>query len=248
MHELRSHVLKRSLNILAVLGLLAGLALGLYIYKPVQAQTASSVTTNTPQSAIDFARGFDTLVSKGPFYQIFKTFSGDPLSADPPQGENQGAPAPAGEQTQPGKTAPEAASTLTAYLKLLNDRDSLVRQSAINGLGQLGARAKEAVPPLLGLLSDPDKQVRTAASKALLALGAKEQTVTAWLNLLADRNEEIRQGAAAGLRELGDLQTIANLNAFSTNPDPNIRQVAGEVRTYLKIKLLALNVALGSHD
>ena len=66
--------------------------------------------------------------------------------------------------------------------------------------------------------------------------------------MLSDRNEEIRQGAAAGLRELGDLQTISNLNPILTNPDPAVRQVAGEVRTYLKIKLLALNVALGSHD
>jgi hypothetical protein len=261
MRELRSLVTRRSLNILAVLSLLAGLAFSLYVfnYRPVQARTAPAATTNSPQSAIDFVLGFDKLVSKDSFYQIFKTFLDDPLAADSQPGKNPAAtvtgeaPAlPAGEQTQPGHTAPDTNSTddptLTAYLKLLNDRDSLVRQSAINGLGQLGSRAKEAIPPLLGLLSDPDKQVRAAASKALLALGAKEQVVTAWLNLLADRNEDMRQGAAAGLRELGDLQTIANLAAFSTNPDPNVRQVAGEVRTYLKIKLLALNVALGSHD
>ena len=259
MRELRSLVTKRSLNILAVLSLLAGLAFSLYVYnyRPVQARTATApaAATNSPQSAIDFALGFDKLISKDSFYQIFKTFFDDPLAAEPQPGKNPAATVttlPAGEQTQPGHTAPDTNSTddstLTAYLKLLNDRDSLARQSAINGLGQLGSMAKEAIPPLLGLLSDPDKQVRAAASKALLALGAKEQVVTAWLNLLADRNEDIRQGAAAGLRELGDLQTIANLAVFSTNPDPNVCQVAGEVRTYLKIKLLALNVALGSHD
>lgn len=176
----------------------------------------------------------------GSFYQVYKAYFGDPLDAAQAAGS---LPAP---EPAPARTAPANPDTLAAYLNLLNDRDSLVRQSAINGLGKLGS--KEAIPPLLGLLSDPDKAVRDSAAKALLALGAKEQTMSAWLGLLSDRNEEIRQGAAAGLRELGDLQTISNLKPFLTSADPAVRQAAGEVRTYLKIKLLALNVALGSHD
>ncbi|MBN9390025.1 MAG: HEAT repeat domain-containing protein [Chloroflexi bacterium] len=394
MHKNRSHVTKRSLSILAVISLLAGLVLSFYVYNHAQARTASTPTAaaniigdttfragedfleadiqqfldkqpgplksyretiydgvrqsaarslaltgltagvspkvllallevkshllsdaNSPQSAIDFALGFDKLDHKGfsqqlktaaellsqrwsnydvktalnfkdgssfpasplvnrgtyaveailaatadptawqiqaglgggSFYQVYKSYFGDPLA---PAGSSQGAPeapaTPTPAPTQPTNPQPANTGTLAAYLNLLNDRDSLVRQSAINGLGKLGS--KEAIPPLLGLLSDPDKAVRDSAAKALLALGAKEQTMSAWVGLLSDRNEEIRQGAAAGLRELGDLQTISNLNPILTNPDPAVRQVAGEVRTYLKIKLLALNVALGSHD
>lgn len=130
------------------------------------------------------------------------------------------------------------------YLNLLNDPDSLVRRSAIDTLGQMGAT--EAIPRLLGLLKDPDRQVRSSASRALLNMGAKDQTVVTCLALLADSNREIRQGAAAGLRELGDASTIDALTPLLGNADPEIRDLAAEVRTFLKIKHLALNVALGS--
>lgn len=392
MSNFRSHVTKRSLSILAVITLLAGLVLSFYVYNHAQAQTATTPTANdniigdanfragenfleadiqqfldkqpgplksyretiydgvqqsaarslaltsltagvnpkvlltllevkskllsnvnSPQSAIDFALGFDkldykgfseqlktaaellsqrwsnfdnktTLIFKdgsffpsspltnrgtyavqailaatadpttwqiqaglgdGSFYQVYKSYFGDPLAeSTQPTGETPATSTPA--PTRSANPVPGDATTLAAYLNLLNDRDSMVRQSAINGLGKLGS--KEAIPPLLGLLSDPDKAVRDSASKALLALGAKEQTMSAWLGLLSDRNEQIRQDAVAGLRQLGDLQTISNLNPIMTNPDPAVRQAAVEVRTYLKIKLLALNVALGSHD
>jgi HEAT repeat protein len=200
--------------------LLAGLVLSFYVYNHAQARTAP--TSNLAATA--------TANSTGEAGEAF------PEAAGPQFLELQPTTSP----------LPSNTATLAAYLRLLNDRDSLVRQSAINGLGKLGSR--QAIPPLLGLLSDPAKAVRDSASKALLALGAKEQTISAWVGLLSDRNEEIRQGAAAGLREMGDLQTISTLNPILTNPDPAVRQVAGEVRTYLKIKLLALNVALGSHD
>jgi murein DD-endopeptidase MepM/ murein hydrolase activator NlpD len=148
---------------------------------------------------------------------------------------------PGGQQS-----LPQVSGNAAAYLPLINDPDSLVRRSAIDTLGQMGA--KEAVPRLLVLLKDPDKLVRGSASRALLALGAKEQTVVTCLALLADGEREVRLGAAAGLRELGDAQTVTALTPLLSNPDPEIRGLADEVRTFLKIKHLALNVALGSKD
>jgi hypothetical protein len=153
---------------------------------------------------------------------------------------------PAGEQSLPGNSTATPAGNAAAYLALLTDSDSLVRRSAVDTLSQMGAR--EAVPRLLGLLKDPDKLVRGSASRALLALGVREQTVVTCLALLADGNREVRLGAAAGLRELGDAQTIAALTPLLSNSDPEIRDLAAEVRTFLKIKYLALNVALGSKD
>lgn len=150
---------------------------------------------------------------------------------------------PAGQQALPGNST---VGNAVAYMALLNDSDSLVRRSAVDTLGQMGAR--EAVPRLLGLLKDPDKLVRGSASRALLALGAKEQTVVTCLALLADGNREVRLGAAAGLRELGDVPTIDALTPLLSNADPEIRDLAAEVRTFLKIKYLALNVALGSKE
>lgn len=233
-----------------------------WLWKEYPSPCAQQYPHKTGPSAQEVAAGFTSLTLGQAGQNDAKTFE-PPVATPTPAldveaGQQDDVPAITPnaetilliETSGPGSVAPDntvtGKSTLETYLGQLNDRDSLVRQSAINGLGQLGA--KEAIPPLLGLLSDPDRAVRNAASNALLVLGAKEQIVTAWLNLLADRNDEIRQGAAAGLREMGDLQTINNLNALLTNPDPAVRQVAGEVRTYLKIKLLALNVALGSHD
>jgi murein DD-endopeptidase MepM/ murein hydrolase activator NlpD len=151
---------------------------------------------------------------------------------------------PTGEAALPDNRTAASGGKAAVYLALLNDSDSLVRRSAVDTLGQMGAR--EAVPRLLGLLKDPDSLVRASASKALLALDAREQTIATCLSLLVDGDREVRLGAAAGLRELGDVRTIAALTPLLSQPDPEIRGLAEEVRTFLKIKYLALNVALGS--
>ncbi len=206
----------------------------------VSAQEASQGYTNLTlgEGGLEAGKAFETKPTPTPDNAVSQQLDKPVIPATP----SVTASLPVGQQSLPGGSTTNAA----AYLALLNDADSLVRRSAVDTLGQMGAR--EAVPRLLGLLKDPDKLVRGSASRALLALGAKEQTVVTCLALLADGNREVRLGAAAGLRELGDLQTIEALMPLLSNADPEIQALAGEVRTFLKIKYLALNVALGSKD
>jgi len=52
----------------------------------------------------------------------------------------------------------------------LSDKDPKVRKSAAERLGQLGDKAKAAVPPLVKALKDPDQSVREAVESAIAAI------------------------------------------------------------------------------
>jgi hypothetical protein len=66
------------------------------------------------------------------------------------------------------KIAPEAhADVVPALAALLAGRDNFHRAMAANRLGDLGARARPAVPALLRLLADPEHGPREAARRAL---------------------------------------------------------------------------------
>lgn len=56
---------------------------------------------------------------------------------------------------------------LPILLEATKDSAALIRQNAVQGIGRLGADAKDAVPAVTALLDDPDARVRQAAQIAL---------------------------------------------------------------------------------
>jgi HEAT repeat protein len=86
----------------------------------------------------------------------------------------------------------------------LADPDPGVRAAALTGLGGIGLPAASAESAVAGALKDSDPVVRDAARRALPRLGPK--AVAAALPLLRDGRAEVRQAAAAALRD-GVLKT-----------------------------------------
>ena len=70
------------------------------------------------------------------------------------------------------KKLPDAQDKISELIKLLDDKESLVRSSAALMLGRLGA--KEATPKLIKLLDDKESRVKVSAKLALRNLGWKE--------------------------------------------------------------------------
>jgi HEAT repeat protein len=63
------------------------------------------------------------------------------------------------------KTIPILVSCLSDHFRYAQNKE--IRRLAAETLGQMGARARPAVPPLVVALSDGEQQVRTAATNAL---------------------------------------------------------------------------------
>jgi HEAT repeat protein len=64
----------------------------------------------------------------------------------------------------------EPSVLMPVFAKSLKDADPFVRRNAAEGLGNLGAEARQTVPALAHLLSDPEGVVRSAATNALKAI------------------------------------------------------------------------------
>ena len=59
----------------------------------------------------------------------------------------------------------------TAYLRMLGDKNTLVRLFAVRAIGYLGEKARPLASELRGVLEDPAKAVRFHAEQTLNALG-----------------------------------------------------------------------------
>jgi HEAT repeat protein len=94
--------------------------------------------------------------------------------------------------------------------ELLDDPDAQVRRGAAIGLGQTGARAREATPALSQSLRDPDHGVRLEAARALAQMGAsasmavQELTEAMWLG-----DRDMRLAAIAALANIGPVARAA---------------------------------------
>src|SRR5262249_19615942 len=75
-----------------------------------------------------------------------------------------------------------------ALLADLADKDPKVRRGAAEGLGKLGAAAREAVPALVKALKDPDEPVRDAAAAALQAIDPGNKALAALVPAKAHAN------------------------------------------------------------
>src|SRR4051812_26415721 len=96
-----------------------------------------------------------------------------------------------------GKEASHQGRTVSEWRKDLRDADPGKRRAAAAALGEIGPKAKAAVPDLAAALKDADAQVRVSASQALWSLAGDARGATYDLiAALEDGNADVRLNAA----------------------------------------------------
>jgi len=119
----------------------------------------------------------------------------------------------------------QVAATLT---RLLGDEQPAIRRQAVIRLGWLPAdRIKAAVPALRQLAAaDPDPETRRSALDAMVA--ASGRSVRQLVDLLAERNPEVRLQAVAQLKDMNDARAAipAVRQLAESDPHPGVRQAA----------------------
>ena len=137
---------------------------------------------------------------------------------------------------------------VTPLIARLKDWNSLVRATAAHGLARLGDQ--QAIEPLIPLLTDEAFYVRQVAALALEALGwqpkdnaygaaywvAKQDwaqcigigsdAVEPLLLALADKDSQVREGAARALGQVADVRAVEPLIALLNNKKSELRQTA----------------------
>ena len=103
-------------------------------------------------------------------------------------------------------------------------------------LGEMGPKAKEAIPALVEALKRQPMPGESVADNAALALGKigpdAREAVPALTQTLADREWTVRRHAAIALGEIGpDAQpALAALDKLTRDPDPLVQKAAKEAR------------------
>jgi HEAT repeat protein len=116
---------------------------------------------------------------------------------------------------------------LTDLVKALSSADSKQKTKAAEALGEMGEKAKDAIPSLLKLLSDPDDFTKRTALSALVKIGLPNKTdVPLFANSLREPSVELRRYAASTLERMGaDARgAAADLTAALGDNDPMVRQ------------------------
>lgn len=116
---------------------------------------------------------------------------------------------------------------LTDLVKALSSADSKQKTKAAEALGEMGEKAKDAIPSLLKLLSDPDDFTKRTAQSALVKIGLPNKTdVPLFANSLREPSVELRRYAASTLERMGaDARgAAADLTAALGDNDPMVRQ------------------------
>ncbi len=111
-------------------------------------------------------------------------------------------------------------------IDVLGDGSPLVRQLAVEALGEIGPPAKPALPRLVALRQDPDEEIRSAVLRALRKIGWEpDNPLTAWGELLLSGEDHERYEAVQALRRLGEraLPALPALIRAVEDENPNIR-------------------------
>ncbi len=153
----------------------------------------------------------------------------------------------------PGSPAP---ARLSELVKNLESGDSKVRLKAIESLGELGDKAKDAIPSLLKLLGDNDEFTRRTAVSALVKIGLPSKTdVQLLAGAMREPNVEMRRYAATTLEKMGTDARSATpeLVGGLTDNDALVRQAAARAlgRLGREVKESAagpLETMLGDND
>lgn len=83
--------------------------------------------------------------------------------------------------------------------------------AAANALGQMGAKARPAIPALTSALKDADSGVRREAADTLQTVSPAPEAVAPLRELLSDKDEEVRLAAAAALARNGVADAVPAL-------------------------------------
>jgi HEAT repeat protein len=116
-------------------------------------------------------------------------------------------------------------SAVRSLIKALEDEYWVIRQRSAETLGRISD--PRAVGPLIAALGDKNRWVRIRAVEALGRLGDR-RAVGPLINTLADTNELIRRHAAESLGLIGDRQAIEALVTTLKDKSPNVRTVAAK--------------------
>lgn len=136
--------------------------------------------------------------------------------------------APRSAQADTPKDVQELAVTLKS-------EKAAERAAAARILGELGPKAKDAVPDLQAALGDADKDVRRSAARALGDIGAASKpAVSALGKALKDPDAQVRQSAAYALGRIGDPSAKPMLEAARKDTDENVKRAAKEALKALK--------------
>ena len=103
----------------------------------------------------------------------------------------------------------KAAKFVPQLIKLLEDEDNDVRQSAASALGRIGEKAAtyEAIKALAKLLEDEDVFLRQNAIYALNRMGeraATDEAIKALAKILNDKDSDVRKNAIYALKSMGE--------------------------------------------
>jgi HEAT repeat protein len=90
-----------------------------------------------------------------------------------------------------------------ALREQIKDKDPELRAQAIETLGEVGPRAKDALPDIKGALNDQSPKVRLQAAKAIRKIGDTQAAAAEFIKLLGDPDINVRKITAAALEELG---------------------------------------------
>jgi HEAT repeat protein len=127
---------------------------------------------------------------------------------------------------------------VAALIELLKDRNSAIRQQAVQALRLIDAGAEGAVGPLIGLLKDEPK-IRDEAVRTLGGIGAS--AVPALLGALKDANLLVRRGAAKALGSMQPCPREAVRPLVGLlNGEPEVREAAAEALGALGRPALAM--------
>jgi hypothetical protein len=109
-------------------------------------------------------------------------------------------------------TPAEAEAALAGLIRALDDDDHLVREVAVEGLHEMGAKASRACNPLIARLArDPDVRVRGQAARVLPAIATDRPTVIpALIGVVGtDASASVRSAAIDALTRLGPEASAA---------------------------------------
>jgi HEAT repeat protein len=121
-----------------------------------------------------------------------------------------------------------AADPLSAYLVVLkNAKDSRSRREAAWRLGEMGGRARGAMPALLAAVHDPSGDVRGGVAEALLKIGPQDaDAVAAVKGLFTDSSKDVWAVAIRLFAARKDPEALAALVAKLEDPELWTREAA----------------------
>ncbi|MEX2666881.1 HEAT repeat domain-containing protein [Candidatus Uabimicrobium amorphum] len=121
------------------------------------------------------------------------------------------------------------AETITVFIQLLQNQDSVIRSFAVEILGRIGEKAHSAVPALILALKDQDSWVRSSVAEALGKIGEKAHSaVPDLIPLLQDKNSSVRRYVVEALGKIGQKAHSAIPALILALKDNDVRSSAVE--------------------